>query len=275
MKNIKEQFLEQGYLILEEFASSEQCDQLMQRAMSLAHDYRQSDRFSIFQTNNQSSTTDDYFLQSGDQISFFFEKEAFNEHGDLKADLFQSLNKIGHALHDLDPVFEAFSRNEKTKSLATDLGLGTHVLIQSMIIFKHAKIGGEVDVHQDSSFLYTEPESCVGFWFALEDATIENGCLWAEPGGHRTALRKVFKRKEGGGTTMELLDQTPYDTSNMIPLEVKKGTCIVLHGLLPHYSQPNTSGCSRQAYAIHAIDGQAVYPAWNWLQREVADLRPF
>lgn len=275
MKNIKDQFEQQGYLILDAFASAEQCDQLMERAMLLAHDYKQSDRFSIFQTNNQSATTDDYFLSSGNQIAFFFEKGAFNEHGDLKSDLFHSLNKIGHALHDLDPVFEAFSRNEKTRALANDLGLNNHVLIQSMFIFKHAKIGGEVDVHQDSTFLYTEPESCVGFWFALEDATIENGCLWAEPGGHRTPLRKVFKRKEGGGTTMELLDQTPYDTSNMIPLEVKKGTCIVLHGLLPHYSQPNTSGRSRQAYAIHTIDSQAIYPEWNWLQRDAADRRPF
>ncbi|MFM7709883.1 MAG: phytanoyl-CoA dioxygenase family protein [Ferruginibacter sp.] len=275
MDSLKDLFDQQGYLIIEDMATAAQCDQLMEQAMLLANDYQQSDRFSIFQTENQSQTTDDYFLNSGDQIALFFEKDAFNEQGKFKSDLFHSLNKIGHALHDLDPVFESFSRNEKNKELAASLGLANHVLIQSMFIFKHAKIGGEVDVHQDSTFLYTEPESCVGFWFALEDATIENGCLWAEPGGHRTALRKIFTRKACGGTTMKILDPMPYDLSNMIPLEVKKGTCIVLNGLLPHYSQPNTSGHSRQAYAIHTIDPQAHYPSSNWLQRDAGSLRPF
>ena len=67
-----------------------------------------------------------------------------------------------------------------------------------MYIFKHARIGGVVDVHQDASFLYTEPHSCIGFWFALEDASKENGCLWAKPGGHLTSLRTWFRRKKTG-----------------------------------------------------------------------------
>jgi len=130
-------------------------------------------------------------------------------------------------------------------------------------------------VHQDSSFLYTEPESCIGFWFALEDTTKENGCLWAMPGGHKTTLRSWFRKKEGGGTESVVLDETPISTEGMIPLEVKKGTCIVLNGLLPHYSLPNTSGRSRQAYAIHTINKNAHYPKENWLQRDLSDLKGF
>jgi phytanoyl-CoA hydroxylase len=61
----------------------------------------------------------------------------------------------------------------------------------------------------------------------------------------------------------------------MIPLEVKKGTCIVLNGLLPHYSLPNTSGKSRQAYAIHIIDRNAKYPEENWLSRDMSTLKGF
>lgn len=140
-----------------------------------------------------------------------------------------------------------------------------------MYIFKHAKIGGVVDVHQDSTFLYTEPESCVGFWFALEDATVKNGCMWAKPGGHKTTLRSWFHRN-GNGTEFKIFDDSPLETDGMIPLEVKKGTCIVLHGLLPHLSQPNTSGKSRHAYAIHTIDGKAKYPQENWLRRDFSEL---
>lgn len=59
------------------------------------------------------------------------------------------------------------------------------------------KIGGEVQPHQDSSFLYTDPPSVVGLWWALEDATLENGCLWSLPGSHASGVaRRFFKTCE-------------------------------------------------------------------------------
>lgn len=273
MATLRQQFDEQGYLVLDQFNSAEACDALMQRGEELAAAYDYRGHPSVFQTSEQTKSTDDYFLNSGDKIAFFFEKDAFDEKGELRNSLFRSLNKIGHAMHDLDPVFNQFSRSPQMKELASSLGLHEHVLIQSMMIFKHARIGGVVDVHQDSSFLYTEPESCIGFWFALEDATIENGCLWAKPGGHHTPLRSWFRRKENGGTEMAELHSEPWDMEGMIPLEVKKGTCIVLHGLLPHYSMPNISGKSRQAYAIHTINKNATYPSANWLKRDMNSLQ--
>lgn len=273
MNTRAQQFQEQGYLVIENFNTPQACDELMDRAMMLAQSYDYKGHPSIFETGNQTLSADDYFLNSGDKTSFFFEKNAFDSGGKLKRGLFESLNKIGHAMHDLDPIYDGFSRSPQMKQLATELELSQHVIIQSMHIFKHAQIGGEVDVHQDSTFLYTEPNTCVGFWFALEDATIENGCMWAAAGGHRTPLRSWFRRKDDQGLEMHVLDSSPWEMENMQPLEVKKGACIVLHGALPHYSRPNTSGKSRQAYAIHTIDPRAHYPESNWLRRNTHSLR--
>ena len=274
MTTTLENFRNDGFLVIEGFNSGGECDALMHRAAELVAGFDYTGHPSVFQTNEQERTSDEYFLNSGDNISFFFEKDAFDSNGKLKTDIFHSLNKIGHAMHDLDLVFDRFSRSSQMKQLAADLGLTHNLLIQSMYIFKHARVGGVVDVHQDSTFLFTEPRSCVGFWFALEDATQENGCLWAKPGGHRTPLRSRFRRRDGGGTEVEIFDTSTYDLHGGVPLEVKKGSCIVLDGLLPHYSLSNTSNKSRHAYTLHTIDPSAKYPKENWLQRDLCELRP-
>ena len=105
-----------------------------------------------------------------------------------------SLNKIGHALHDLDPLFDRISRRRGWPSSPTALGLQQPLLLQSMYLFKQPRIGAEVGWHQDATYLYTEPATVTGLWIALDDADRDNGCLMALPGGHRGPLRQRFRR---------------------------------------------------------------------------------
>jgi phytanoyl-CoA hydroxylase len=154
------------------------------------------------------------------------------------------------------------------KQLAAAIGFANALLLQSMYIFKQPNIGGEVTCHQDSTFLYTEPVDIVGLWFALEDATVENGCLWAIPGGHRHGLKSRWRRTPE--MKFEIFDETPWPEDQLVPLEVSKGSLILLHGLLPQRSFENKSTRSRHAYTLHLIHADAKYPDDNWLQRSTA-----
>jgi phytanoyl-CoA hydroxylase len=256
-----------GFLVIENFNSRKECERLKRRAEELVRNFDPRGCASIFSTREQTRVSDDYFLDSGDKINFFFEEDAFAPDGGLRYDQERSINKIGHALHDLDPVFDAFSRMPGLAAICADLGYAEPLLLQSMYIFKQPNIGGEVTCHQDATFLYTEPPSVTGFWFALEDATQENGCMWAIPGGHKLGLKKRFVRALEGGTKFETLDHSPWPESAQAPLEVSQGALIILHGLLPHSSHANRSAKSRQAYTLHVIDGVCEYRSDNWLRR--------
>ena len=170
----------------------------------------------MFTTDQQVRNSNREFLDSGAGIWCFFEEDAFGPDGELRQDKRLSINKIGHAMHDLDPVFEEFSYTPELAMVAEDLGLANAVALQSMYIFKQPRIGGEVGCHQDATFLYTDPITVTGFWFAIEDATIENGCLWVEAGGHRGPLRQLFQRageSPDDGTKFVPLDDTPLPDS--------------------------------------------------------------
>jgi len=265
-----------GFLAIEGFAGPEACAALRRRAVALVDDFRPSERRTVFTTNEQDRITDGEFLDSSNGIWCFFEEEAFNSDGELRQDKSLSINKIGHAMHDLDDEFAAFSYTSDLAGVSADVGLTDALALQSMYIFKQPMIGGEVGCHQDATFLYTEPLTVTGFWFAIEDATLQNGCLWAAPGGHRTTLRTLFKRRGPDftrndlGTEFDILDDTPLpDPASLVPLEVPAGTMVVLNGLLPHWSDVNRSAISRHAYSLHCISADAEYPAWNWLQRSI------
>ena len=256
----KEAYLENGFLCIENFVSHETCDRLRQRAAGIVTELESNK--GVFSTVDQERTSDEWFLTSGDKIRLFMEATEINGYSG------HTVNKIGHALHDLDPEFAAFARQFRLRQIVEELGFVNPILLQSMYIFKQPGIGGEVAPHQDSTFLYTDPLSVTGFWFAMEDATIANACLWALPGGHRLNLKKRFHRDGQGGCTFTELEAGELPQDGYVPLEVPKGSLVILHGNLPHKSAVNRSEMTREAFTLHIVEGQAHYPADNWLQRD-------
>ena len=266
---------QQGYTVIPDVLSEQQLIRLKQQAATIIAASDEDSQHSIFTTEDNDRSGDDYFLDSAEQVRCFYEEEAFGEDGKLVQLRAQCINKIGHALHELDPVFEAISHLPVLGEIAADLGMQQPQIRQSMYIFKQPRIGGVVNWHQDATFFYTMPLSVITYWFAIEDATLENGCLWVEPAGHFGPLRERFNRV-GDVTTMEALDTTPWPTVDSgIPLEVAAGTLVCFHGRLPHYSAANRSAKSRQAYTLHVTDAVCEYATSNWLQSEHLPLRGF
>ena len=256
-----------GVIIMRDFVPVSDCERLRERALKLVDEFDEESVRSIFSVTEQTQLNDDYFNDSGDKIRFFFEHGAFDDSGSLVQEKEHSLNKLGHAMHDLDPVFKEFSRTPKLEALVESLGYADPGLLQSMYIFKPPRIGGEVTCHQDSTFLYTEPDSCIGFWFALEDATLENGCMHFIPGVHKAPLKQRNFRQDNGKFVIEILDDTPWPENGTAPAEASVGTLVIFKGRAPHMSGPNLSDKSRHAYTLHIIDKVSHYPANNWLQR--------
>ena len=256
-----------GVLILEHFVGKAACDELRARTLELVDDFDPAEVRSVFSTTGQEQLNDRYFIESGDKIRFFLEHDAFDDAGRLRDTKENCLNKMGHAMHDLDPVFDRFSHSAELAEIARCLGVEDPAIIQSMYIFKPPRIGGEVVCHQDSTYLYTEPESCTGFWFALEDATIENGCMYFIPGQHRGPLKQRNYRSGRYSLTTEVLDDSPWPEEQKLPAEARAGTLVIFDGRTPHMSARNRSARSRHAYTLHVIDRRCRYPAENWLQR--------
>ena len=265
-----------GFVCLNGFLREEETQTLLQRAKTLERDHHRREKtentskktvFTTGEKKQASSCSDEYFLNSASNVSYFYEEEEEGE----------TLNKIGHALHDLDPAFGAFSRSEKMKRFLEQLGLVKPTPVQSMIIFKNARCGGEVVPHQDDTFLRTGPEkSTIGVWVALEKCTIENGCLRALPRSHLNGtrkrmfvnhdaeVRKVQFSNDGDGEEVE------YNIEEFVPLTVDAGTLVFLHGENVHWSLANTSDKNRMAYSVHYVDSGKDSCVWlndNWLQR--------
>ncbi len=262
-------FARDGVIVIEGFVARQACDTLRRRALELVAEHAPQSPGTVFSTRDQRHARDAFFEASANRIAAFFEEGAFDGQGRRCVPLDRAINKLGHAMHDLDPVFRAFSSGPRLQAVAQGLGLADPQLVQSMYIFKQPGIGGEVACHQDSTYLYTEPESVLGLWFAIEDAHRGNGCLGGLPGEHRKGLKEIFRRQPDGSLKLEPLQPgLSWDMGRLEWLEVPQGTLIVFNGSFPHLSESNRSVQSRHAFTLHAVSAGARYPASNWIQRQ-------
>uniref|UniRef100_A0A1A8R579 Phytanoyl-CoA dioxygenase domain-containing protein 1 n=2 Tax=Nothobranchius pienaari TaxID=704102 RepID=A0A1A8R579_9TELE len=270
-----QKYKEDGYVVLDGLLTPQECDELKQRMNEIVDrmDVPEHCRIS-FSTDHdeqlQKQGNADYFITSGDKVRFFFEKGVFDDKGEFIVPKQRSLNKVGHALHAHESLFRKVTHSPKVQGIAKKLGLSNPVILQSMYIFKQPGIGGEVTPHQDATFLYTEPLGRVmGLWIALEDATVNNGCLWFIPGSHSTGIsRRMVRTPEDTYPLTDFIGrERPYDEETFVAAPVRKGGVVLIHGEVVHRSAQNNSDDSRHVYTFHIME--ALDTHWspdNWLQ---------
>lgn len=276
-------FKEDGFLVIKNlFEASEvkemrdACDNLVEKLDP------EKERAPVFKTADSQRDRGDYFLTSGDKIRYFYETAAVDDEGRLKngMDKFKSINKIGHALHVLEPTFKKYTFDQRVSTVVKQLGMTSPAVCQSMYIFKPPRVGGAVPPHLDATYLYTRPlGKVIGVWIALEDANIENSCLWFIPGSHKEVQAKGdvpvrFVRvpddliEKEGCMTKNTGPNPTYEEDRFVPVPIKAGDAIIIHGLVVHKSEPNrTEDQSRHIYTFHVLEqNETIWDENNWLQ---------
>lgn len=136
--------------------------------------------------------------------------------------------------------------------------------MQSMLFIKASGKPGQA-WHQDEFYIPTRDRSLTGAWIAMDDATVENGCLWVIPGSHRHGVlwpqhQQRDKRFDCGGEAT----QFPYTDADAVPVEVKKGSIVFFNGYLLHRSLPNYARSGyRRALVNHYMSAESLLP-WHW-----------
>ena len=169
-----------------------------------------------------------------------------------------------HFPHKLSDLMRATLAHPKIVAGLTCL-IGCNVkCMQSMLFVKHAGKPGQA-WHQDEYFIPTRDRSLTAAWVALDDATVENGCLWAIPGSHKPGI--LWDRHPHGSDEYDAGDETfghPYRDSDAVPLPCPAGSVVFFNGYLLHKSLRNRAKAGfRRALVSHYMRAESMLP-WDW-----------
>lgn len=182
-----------------------------------------------------------------------------------------------HFPHKISAVMEKYLATPKMVEVLTEV-VGPNVkCMQSMLFIKATGKPGQA-WHQDEDFIPTRDRSLVGGWIAMDDATIENGCLWLIPGSHKLGV--LWPMEQQDDSRFDCADEStgfPYSDKDAIPVEVKAGTIVFFNGYLLHRSFPNRAQAGfRRVLVNHYMSAESLLP-WRppkeGEQMAVADYR--
>ena len=172
-----------------------------------------------------------------------------NESTDPETVLFHALGawRISEAFHDLlwNPAF--------VTPTAQLLG-GPVRFWHDQLFCKPPRHGGVVAWHQDYSYwTRTEPMAHLTCWIALDDATVENGCLQYVPGSHRWSLLPITGLAGGMDAIKGVLTEEQRTGFQPVAIELRKGEASFHHPLMVHGSSENKSNRPRRGAVLNVV----------------------
>ncbi|MBL8132049.1 MAG: phytanoyl-CoA dioxygenase family protein [Anaerolineae bacterium] len=169
-----------------------------------------------------------------------------------------------HFPHKLSPLMLDYLAHPVIVDVLTKV-IGANVkAMQSMLFIKAAGKPGQA-WHQDEIYIPTRDRSLTGGWIALDDATVENGCLWVIPGSHKHGI--LWPQHHHDDRRFDCSEETigfPYRDEDAIPVEVKAGAVVFFNGYLLHRSLPNRARSGyRRVLVNHYMSAESLLPWHN------------
>ena len=147
---------------------------------------------------------------------------------------------------DYDDRLHNFAHHPLLLALVERLIGEAPVMFQSMALLKPPRVGRDKPWHQDHAYFQFELEAkVVGCWIALDEATVENGCMVIAPGSHLKGPVVHFRRRD-----WQICD-TDVDTSGSLAVPLKPGGLLIFQSLLHHGTPPNRTAQRRRALQFH------------------------
>lgn len=141
---------------------------------------------------------------------------------------------------------------------------GSVKCMQSMLFVKPPNFQGQA-WHQDEIYIPTRDRSLIGAWIAMDDATVENGCLWVLPGSHKQGYLYPQRNHENPDEFDFAQESYGFDGSEEVPVEVTTGTLVFFNGYLLHRSRKNRGNTFRRVLVNHYCNSWSLLP---WSIRE-------
>ena len=155
-----------------------------------------------------------------------------------------------------DPVFMKYATMDRIVDIVERL-IGPDIKLFGSQLFMKPPGGVEKPYHQDSPYFSIEPMSLVTCWIALDEVTIENGCLWVVPGSHRLGPLPHSERWFVGDREDMRVPDSAFERSTEVPITLSPGSCSFHHSLILHMSHPNKTNTSRRGLAFHYMTSRS------------------
>jgi phytanoyl-CoA hydroxylase len=178
-----------------------------------------------------------------------------------------------------DLFYEHLFNPTVCEMVAQAMGADVLRVWHDQVQYKPPKIGGPTRWHQDHPYWpIIQPADLVSAWVALDDATVENGCMWMVPRSHKWGPHKggtIGTREEDFAPDYDPALVPAGETITPVPVEVPKGHCALHHCLTWHGSPNNDSARGRPAIAVHYMPGWTRYePTGSHLVEHRVTVRP-